>query len=201
MKNQETTKFAFQREGFIQIITKHGNIDSFLAIGRAQLNNQRFYPDGIIENQVKDDNSGKWTIIDEITTYAEISQKIAENLIRVSQIEKKNNEEKAIATAIANEKRNKAIAEKMQELYAMPKGWYVIEFSAMVSLVKGNDGWRDYTWKCLANNGVEAFEMARRSFNEKMPRNVSFVYTFCEITQANIDYVGVWTDELESQYN
>jgi hypothetical protein len=190
MKNQRETKFAFKRDGYIQIITKYGECSSFAEYGAFQINNQRIYPCGKIENQIKEGNSGKWTIVDSVDNYAELAEKIAANMIIVSANDAIAAEKKAIAAADERKWFEKIYSEKMNYLLSLKKGVYSVEFSALVGLIKGNDGWRNYSYSVVASNGVDAFEKAKDFFNDNLPRNVSFVYSFCDLTIAEINFVG-----------
>lgn len=193
----KTTKFAFlQKDQSILVIEKSGEIKSFNEPLTAQLGIYVINSDNSIEKVKQNHPGGIWTIIDS-DDYNTAMLLINANIARVSKIRKIEDAKKTEENKIKAAAKAQAESAYIADLYKMPRGWYLVDFSALVSVIRGNDGFRDYSWKVLADNGYQAFELALQGFNEKMPKNVSFVYHFCEITAANIEYVGIWTDELE----
>jgi len=90
---------------------------------------------------------------------------------------------------------------QLAELKEPCKGWYVVTLTALVSVTRGNDGKRTYSYRVLAESQFDAFEKASAALYNKMPKGVDFIYHITDsVFSALIEFVGIWTDTAELEY-
>lgn len=99
------------------------------------------------------------------------------------------------------EQRRKDYEDKgREELTKECRGWYIVELELMLphrDITLGGMERRSTNWRILADSESEAFEQAVDAANEKYP----VVYeVLSNPIDADISYVGMWTDELEAEF-
>jgi hypothetical protein len=100
-----------------------------------------------------------------------------------------------------DEKRKQRNQEYLDMMYEPMKGWYVVTVTGLASKERGNDGKVTKSVRILAENRMDAFNKAVTFLEENPPKNVIFWYSFESSKSALIEYVGVWTDEAEIEFN
>lgn len=81
------------------------------------------------------------------------------------------------------------------------RGWYIVTVTGVAFKNKGNDGEVTTSFKVMANSKMEAYDMVCEKLRVNPPKNVCGWYYFESPLSALIEYVGVWTDELELEYS
>lgn len=99
------------------------------------------------------------------------------------------------------EKRKQRDQEHLEMMYEQMKGWYIITVTGLASKERGNDGKVTKSVRILAENRMDAFNKAVTFLEENPPKNVMFWYSFESSRSALIEYIGVWTDEAEIEFN
>ena len=93
---------------------------------------------------------------------------------------------------LEQEKKEKQLQEKLSEMYAEKKGWYIVELPCFQNdFIKGGHKKRFTNWKVLANSEIHAYNTAVSSAEEKG------YFWFAEPTDCQIDFFGVWNDDKE----
>ena len=98
------------------------------------------------------------------------------------------------------EKRNQREQEHLSFMYEPQKGWYIVTITGLAFKIRGNDGKVTKSVKVLAENRMEAYNKAVKYLEENPPKNVMNFYSFESSKSALIEYVGIWTDELEQAF-
>lgn len=98
------------------------------------------------------------------------------------------------------EKRNQREQEHLSFMYEAQKGWYIVTVTGLAFKIRGNDGKVTKSVKVLAENRMEAYNKAVKHLEENPPKNVMNFYSFESSKSALIEYVGIWTDEAETEF-
>ena len=109
-------------------------------------------------------------------------------------------EQKKQSEAEEAEKRNQREQEHLSFMYEPQKGWYIVTITGLAFKIRGNDGKVTKSVKVLAENRMEAYNKAVKHLEENPPKNVMNFYSFESSKSALIEYVGIWTDELEQEF-
>jgi len=99
------------------------------------------------------------------------------------------------------EKRNQREQEHLYFMYEAQKGWYIVTVTGLAFKIRGNDGKVTKSVKVLAENRMEAYNKAVKHLEENPPKNVMNFYSFESSKSALIEFVGIWTDEAEIEFN
>lgn len=77
------------------------------------------------------------------------------------------------------------------------KGWYSVNVRVLVMKHKGNDGWIDQSVRVLEENGFDAYNKAVEFIEDPLnfQRNVMLVQYVEDFETADIEYIGILTDE------
>jgi uncharacterized FlaG/YvyC family protein len=98
-------------------------------------------------------------------------------------------------------KRAEREQEYLAEMYEDLKGWYIVTITGLAFKLRGNDGKVTKSVKVLANNKMQAYNLAVKYLEENPPKNVTHFYSFESSKSTLIEYVGIWTDEAQEIYN
>lgn len=108
---------------------------------------------------------------------------------------------KAEQAKIQEQKREEREQEHLKEMYEPMQGWYIITVTGNAFKLRGNDGSVTKSVKVLADNKMQAYNKACEFLTENPPKNVMNFTHFESSRSALIEYVGVWTDEAEIEFN
>lgn len=123
---------------------------------------------------------------------------LADTLEEHNEILAKEKKEKESEEIQKREQRNQEYLEMMHEIQ---KGWYIVTVTGLAFKIRGNDGKITKSVKVLAENKMDAYNKSIKHLEENPPKNVMNFYSFESSRSALIEYVGVWTDEAEIEFN
>ena len=125
-----------------------------------------------------------------ILCYRPLASTLEEHNILVAKNKEKKAEEEA-------EKRHEREQAHLSDMYEQNKGWYIVTVTGNAFKFRGNDGKVTKSVKVLAENKMQAYNLAVQNLEENPPKNVMNWIGFESSRSALIEYVGVWTDESE----
>ncbi len=123
---------------------------------------------------------------------------LASTLEKHNEILALNKENKAQEEAEKRQEREQA---HLSEMYEPLKGWYVVTVTGNAFKIRGNDGSVTKSVKVLAENKMDAYNKAVQHLEENPPKNVMNWLHFESSRSALIEFVGVWTDDAELEFN
>lgn len=86
--------------------------------------------------------------------------------------------------------------EKMNEMYEVKKGWYVVNLDCQeIDIKRGGSKFRSTNWRIMAHSEMNAYNQAVELASDKG------FFAFADAERSQIDYIGEWNDVIEEIYS